>query len=181
MNSKRTEEFLVSGSVELLVTPERETSGQVLALRSHHGNQAGFSLIEIIIVLGILGTLIALLLGGLGGAQDSAKIKETGVKAGQIQSQLLRYQADLNKMPTTADGLNALTNNTSGSAKWTGPYLQEEDTKDAWGIPFNFEMSAKGAQLRSPGKDGQDGTADDLVYVNGRLVEQEGAAAGENK
>jgi general secretion pathway protein G len=138
--------------------------------------QQGFSLIEIIIVLGILGTLIAVLITNLTGGQESAKKKETTVKAGSLQAQLLRYQADMGQLPTTADGLDVLVTN-PGSAKWTGPYLQADDLNDAFGFPFAYELSPRGPKLTSPGPDGSPGTEDDMVYVGGRLQESAGGQA----
>lgn len=139
------------------------------------GSQSGFSLIEIIIVLGILGTLIAVLVTSLGSSQVSAKKKETTVKAGQLQSQLLRFQADMGKMPSTSEGMAVLFSN-PGSSKWTGPYGNEDDVKDAWGVPFEYELTAKGPKFTSPGPDSQTGTEDDLTYVGGRLLDTDNAA-----
>jgi|GEM_PF-536806 len=138
---------------------------------------AGFSLIEIIIVLGILGTLIAVLVGGLGSGAEKAKVKATTVKAGQLQQNLLRYQSDMGKLPTTAEGLGALQTN-PGTGKWGGPYGADEDLKDDWGNAFEFELTAKGAKIVSAGNDGQAGTADDLTYIGGRLQETAPADAG---
>ncbi len=143
---------------------------------SRFTKEAGFSLIEIIIVLGILGSLIAVLVTSLGTSQISAKKKETAVKAGQVQSQLLRYQADMGKMPTTAEGLGVLFTN-SGSSKWTGPYGNEDDVKDAFGTAFEYELSPKGAVLKSAGQDEQMGTADDFMFVSGKLVDTDSTAA----
>ncbi len=156
--------------------------GRCKQLKQHKwaqcSGQEGFSLIEIIIVLGILGTLIAVLVTNLAGGQASAKKKETTVKAGQVQSQLLRYQADMGRMPTTAEGLDGLLSN-PGSAKWTGPYLAEDDANDAWGVPFEYELTARGPKLTSAGVDTTPGTEDDQVYISGRLVESDPNAAGE--
>jgi general secretion pathway protein G len=153
----------------LRATPDRRT------LRL--GNESGFSLIEIIIVLGILGTLIAVLIGNIGGGAEKAKVKSTAVKAGQVQQNLLKFQSDVGKMPTTAEGLGVLLNN-PGNSKWGGPYGSEDDSKDDWGNAFEYELTAKGAKLTSPGLDGQVGTSDDLVYVGGRQVEVAAPADG---
>ena len=139
---------------------------------------AGFSLIEIIIVLGILGTLIAVLIGNIGGGAEKAKAKATAVKAGQVQQNLLRYQGDVGKMPTTAEGLGSLQTN-PGNGKWSGPYGSDEDAKDDWGNPFEYELTPQGAKLSSPGLDGQAGTEDDLVFLGGRPVEQKADAASD--
>ena len=147
------------------------------AAMSARSSEAGFSLIEIIIVLGILGTLIAVLVTNLAGGQASAKKKETTVKAGQLQAQFLRYQADMGSMPSTAEGVDGLVAN-PGSAKWTGPYVNQDDIKDAWGVPFEYELTSKGPKLTSAGPDNSPGTEDDMVYISGRLVEAEATGEG---
>ena len=141
-------------------------------------SSAGFSLIEIIIVLGILGTLIAVLIGGIGSSAEKAKAKSTAIKAGQVQQNLLRYQGDVGKMPTTAEGLTVLQAS-PGNGKWSGPYGAEEDLKDDWGNPFEYELTPQGAKLSSPGLDGQTGTEDDLVYLSGRPVERKSEATSD--
>lgn len=135
----------------------------------------GFTLVEILIVLGIIGGLMAVLISSLGGAGEGAKKKETGVRAGQIQSCLLRYQTDMQKMPSSSEGLNVLHTN-PGSSKWSGPYCQVEDIKDAWGLDFSYELTPKGPQLVSAGADTQPGTADDMKFIGGRLVDEAPAA-----
>jgi general secretion pathway protein G len=147
---------------------------------SAFARQDGFSLIEIIIVLGILGTLIAVLIGNIGGGAEKAKGKATAVKAGQVQQNLLRYQSDVGKLPSTAEGLASLQTN-PGNGKWGGPYGAEEDLKDDWGNAFEYELSPQGAKLTSPGLDGQIGTEDDLVFIGGRPVENKGAGETSDK
>jgi general secretion pathway protein G len=157
--------------------------GKAQISSSRSVSQAGFTLLEIIIVLGILGTLMAVLVGGIGSGGTKAKIKETGVKAANIQAKLLQYQSDVGNFPSTADGLQALMSNPGSSAKWGGPYFTaEDDVKDAWNNPFDYELTAKGNKLVSPGADGQSGTEDDISYLNGREVSNTAAptaAAGE--
>lgn len=137
--------------------------------------EAGFTLLEIIIVLGIVGTLMAVLIGGLGSGQVSAKKKETAVKVNNIQASLLKYQADVGRFPSAAEGLDALLTNPGVGAKWSGPYIgAEDDIKDGWQQKFSYELTPKGAKLISSGPDSQQGTEDDISYVNGR---EEAAAA----
>jgi general secretion pathway protein G len=141
--------------------------------------QAGFTLLEIIIVLGILGTLMAVLVGGLGSGSDSAKKKETAVKVNNVQGALLKYQADIGRYPSKEEGLSALVSNPGMGAKWSGPYIGgEEDLLDSWGTKFNYELTAKGVKLISDGPDKQSGSEDDLSFVNGRA---EGPAAAGDK
>jgi general secretion pathway protein G len=142
-------------------------------------SQSGFTLLEIIIVLGIVGTLMAVLVGGLGSGGDSAKKKETAIKVNNVQSSLLKYQADVGSYPKKEEGLAALLTNPGIGAKWSGPYIgAEEDLQDSWNNKFEYELTPKGIKIISNGKDGQAGSEDDLVYINGRL--EAPAAGGES-
>jgi general secretion pathway protein G len=136
-------------------------------------SEGGFTLLEILIVLGIVGGLLAAILTSIGGGSDQAKRKETQTRAGMIQQSLIRFQVDMGKLPTSAEGLDILVTN-PGSNKWSGPYTDADQLKDGWGVPFNFELSPKGPKIISAGKDGQMGTGDDLPYINGSLQENEG-------
>ncbi len=143
-------------------------------------SQAGFSLIELVIVLAIIGSILALILSGISGAKRSADKNETILRAGQLYSQLIRYQSDLGKFPSTQEGLEVLFTS-PGGAKWTGPYgSREELGKDKWDNPFTYELTPKGPRITSSGPDGVPGTADDLVFINGTLSEETapGAASG---
>lgn len=146
------------------------------SLFSKYREEKGFTLIELIIVLGILGGLIAFLVGSLGGNQRSAKIKESNMRASTVYGKLLVFQSDVGRFPTKAEGLGALSTN-PGNSKWHGPYLAEDETNDSWNNPFEYDLEpGKGPKLVSPGEDGISGNEDDLVYINGKAVEAHNAA-----
>ncbi|MBX9704251.1 MAG: type II secretion system protein GspG [Silvanigrellaceae bacterium] len=139
---------------------------------SHVHLQLGFSLLEIIIVLAIIGTLMGIVISQLGSSNQRAKIKETTIKAGTISSALMQYQVDVGKFPSTTEGLNVLRNN-PGNGKWSGPYINSEgDLNDAWGNSFDYELSPKGPLILSHGPDGVVGNEDDMRFINGRLEEK---------
>jgi general secretion pathway protein G len=152
-----------------------------IQLAQVRSSQGGFTLLEIIIVLGILGTLMAVLIGGLGSGGTQAKKKETAVKVNNVQASLLKYQAEIGRFPSTAEGLEALLNNPGAGAKWAGPYIgAEDDVKDAWGNKFEYELTAKGSKMVSWGPDSQSGTEDDLTFVNGRETDAAATTGGAN-
>jgi general secretion pathway protein G len=106
--------------------------------------QQGFSLMELLIVMVILGMLAAIvgpaLWNKLGGAQrDTAK-----TQISNIEVALDSYRLDTFKYPSS---LEALTKNTSNDSKWDGPYLRKGLPKDPWGNEY---------QYRKPGQDGRD-------------------------
>jgi general secretion pathway protein G len=114
-------------------------------------SQAGFSLLEIIIVIAIIGTLVGIIVNRLSGGTDQARKGITDTRAFTLQSKLIQYQlAHDNKFPTTEQGLQSLTASTGGVAIAT-----EDDLKDGWGNSFDYKLTDKGPLLISRGKDGQ--------------------------
>lgn len=106
--------------------------------------QQGFSLMELLIVMVILGMLAAVvgptLWNKLGGAKrDTAK-----TQISNIEVALDSYRLDMFKYP---DSLQDLVTNTSSSSKWQGPYLRKGLPKDPWGREY---------QYRKPGREGRD-------------------------
>lgn len=133
--------------------------------RSAMKNQQGFSLLEIIIVLAIIGTLVGIIVARLSGGTDQAKLGITDTKAYTLQSKLIQYQlAHENKFPTTAEGLQALLSGAGGV-----PIATEDDLKDGWGNPFEYKLTSKGPLITSLGKEGPAGGGSSSVcYLNGK-------------
>jgi general secretion pathway protein G len=128
-------------------------------------SQAGMSLIEIIIVVALLGTLMAYMVSNLIGQSEEAKKDQTKLAMGVIQQSLQMYRIHNNRYPTTDQGLNALLTNPGGDAKsWRGPYIEPNKLKDPWDASFNYESDGKNFKIISPGPDGSAGTGDDITY-----------------
>ncbi len=122
-------------------------------------NQRGMTLVEIMIVLAIIGSMMALLLPRLTGAQDKAKIRETKIHMGQVINALSFYYSDCGKYP---DSLAGLTQADPGCSNWgPEPYLKSKATggeiMDPWGGPYSYELNGGQFVLKSLGKDKADG------------------------
>lgn len=135
--------------------------------RTHHLEQ-GFTLLELLIVVAILGLLMAVatpqLMRVLGGAkQDTARLHIDA-----LGQSLDLYRLNVGSYPTTEQGLNALWEKPDGAVGWYGPYVKSKDQlNDPWGKPFAYESSggAVGYVLKSLGSDGApggDGEAGDV-------------------
>jgi general secretion pathway protein G len=128
------------------------------------GRQRGMSLIEIIIVVALLGTLMAYMVSNLIGQSEEAKKDQTKLAMGVIQQSLQMYRIHNNRYPGTDQGLNALLNNPGDSKSWRGPYIETNKLSDPWGNQFNYESDGRQFKIISGGPDGTMGNGDDITY-----------------
>lgn len=107
--------------------------------------ERGFSLIEIIIVITIIGLIVAWAGNRIFGQGDRAKAGIAKSHIAEISAQLDLYKLETGRYPTSAEGLKALLQAPAGVSNWNGPYVKNADAiKDPW----NNEMI-----YRSPGSD----------------------------
>lgn len=132
---------------------------------------AGFTLLEILVVLAILGLLAGLAI------TNSDKIFGQGQEAvakvfvrDSLKTSLVRYRIDLGDYPSTAEGMQALLAAPAGKAdRWRGPYIDAPGNRppvDPWGEPYQYRYpgvkNKGGYDLFSKGPDKTEGTEDDL-------------------
>jgi general secretion pathway protein G len=137
-----------------------------MARRAHadsHGDQSGFTLVEMLVVITIIGMIM-----GLIGPRVLNYLSESRVKAARIQIQsfssaLDLFYLDAGRYPSTAEGLAALVRPTSGVAGWAGPYLKGGGVpNDPWNNPYVYRSPGVHApfDIVSYGADGQEGGTD---------------------
>ncbi|WP_457331897.1 type II secretion system major pseudopilin GspG [Rhizobacter sp. P5_C2] len=128
---------------------------------------AGFTLLELLVVLVIIG-----LLAGLVAPKFFSQIgkSETQVARAQIDSlekAIDQFRLDTGHYPTTTQGLASLTAKPEDEPRWAGPYLKREVPQDPWGRPYIYRTpGAKGEfDLLTLGRDAQPGGTGDAQDV----------------
>ena len=137
--------------------------------RSAHHGERGFTLVEILVVITIIGLIM-----GLVGPRVLNYLGESKAKAAKIQiesfaSALDLYYLDNGRYPTTSEGLGALVQRTGSSRTWNGPYLKGSVVPtDPWGQIYMYRSPGEhGAydvvSFGSDGQEGGTGTAADVT------------------
>lgn len=124
--------------------------------------RAGFTLVEMLVVLAIIGSIV-----GLVGPRVLNYLSESKVKTAQIQMENLASALDLfyldaGRYPTTEEGLAALVRRPAGVSSWSGPYLKSNAVpKDPWGHPYLYRAPGQSApyDVGSLGPEGREGAA----------------------
>ena len=130
---------------------------------------AGFTLLEILVVLAIIGLLAGLAITNVDKIFGGAQIQTTQLQVREgMKTVLVSYKIHMGEFPSTSEGLQALlTPPASRADKWHGPYLEPAKFPvDHWGEPLQYAFPGtrnKGSyDLWSKGPDKQSGTADDI-------------------
>jgi general secretion pathway protein G len=145
--------------------------GMNTKLRRRAHGQRGFTLVEMLVVITIIGLIM-----GLIGPRVLSYLSESKVKTAKIQIQsfvtaLDLFYLDMGRYPSSSEGLAVLTNDPGGLRTWNGPYLKASGVpNDPWGHPYVYRSPGErnNYDIISYGSDGQEGgsgTAADISTI----------------
>jgi general secretion pathway protein G len=121
---------------------------------------AGYTLTEMLVVIGIIGLIAAVLTPGLIGQLGRARAKTAQLQLDTVAAGVEMYHSDVGHYPTTEEGLTALIKEPAGAEGWTGPYVRDRKIlNDPWGHVVLYQVEADGHAflVKSLGADGKPG------------------------
>lgn len=133
-------------------TPRRRRSVQ----------RAGFTLLELLLVLSILVVIGGIVLVNITGAQAEANANATRTQLNSLKSNIQMYQIRMNSLPEALEQLRDGPSDAAKKSKWVAPIITEIPL-DAWGNALTYSVNGNTFEIRSGGIDGQANTDDDII------------------
>ena len=131
---------------------------------SAKSTQAGFSLIEILLVVGIIAFLATMVATNVIGQSEKAKVTNAKTGVRNVAAKASSYYLDTGSAPTSIDDLLTKPGN---AANWKGPYITAEQSKDPWNTPYVLKSPGEHTEMdvMSYGSDKQAGGADNAADI----------------
>lgn len=146
-------------------------TGARRTMRGWAWRRRGFTLLEMLIVVAILGLLATLVFTRLSGEVGQSKVNVTRTQINEVASAVERFNLDVGRYPTEEEGLSVLIEAPAGGLDgWEGPYLGKRVLPtDGWGRELVYESDeAFGFVVRSHGSDGEPGGEGEAADLDNR-------------
>ncbi|MCU7376089.1 type II secretion system major pseudopilin GspG [Paucibacter sp. O1-1] len=125
----------------------------------------GFTLLELLVVVAIIGLLAAFVGPRLFGNVSKSEVTTARAQIEAFSRAIESFRLDTGRFPDPAQGLQALVVRPTDSPKWNGPYLQKEVPLDPWGQAYVYKRPGTNGnrdyEITSYGRDGRPGGADE--------------------
>lgn len=134
-----------------------------LKLAPHPNRHSGFTLLELLVVLVILGLLAGYVAPKYFAQVGKSEVKTARAQIEGLEKALDQYRIDVGHYPSSEQGLTALNTKPADEARWDGPYLKKTLPNDPWGKPYQYRMPGEHGEVDifSFGRDGQPGGTGD--------------------
>ena len=129
---------------------------------------SGFTLIELMLVVIIIGIIAAIAVPRMTGRTERARLAAAKATINSLSAALDSFELDVGRFPSSEEGLDALIERPSAlttESQWNGPYMREIPF-DSWNRPFIYKYPGENSvdfDLVSLGHDGQEATEDDVT------------------
>jgi general secretion pathway protein G len=139
------------------------------SVRRRRRRARGYTLVELLVVLAILGLLVAVAAPRVIKYLSSAKTDTARIQIQKLSGVLDLYRLEVGHFPTTEQGLQALVDRPPQVETWNGPYLKMRDSlTDPWGRPYGYRSPGQHGDydlytLGADGREGGDGENRDLT------------------
>jgi general secretion pathway protein G len=141
-----------------------------LSARHRRSARAGFTLVEMLVVLAIIGMIVGLVGPRVLNYLSESKVKTAQIQMENIASALDLFYLDAGRYPTSEEGLAALVRPPGGVSAWNGPYLKSNAApRDPWGHDYIYRAPGQSGpyDIGSLGPDGKNGGATALSRTAG--------------
>jgi general secretion pathway protein G len=135
---------------------------------SRFSRNAGFTLLELLVVLVILGLLAGYVAPKYFAQVGKSEVKTAKAQIDALEKALDQYRIDTSRYPSTEQGLAALNTKPADEARWDGPYLKKAVPNDPWGKPYQYLAPGEHGEidLFSYGRDGVPGGTGNDADIN---------------
>lgn len=150
--------------------------GNVVVVRDRAGHKrvlrartAGFTLVEMLVVLAIIGLIVGIAAPRIFSQLAGAKVRAAHIQIEALKNALDLYFLDMGRYPSTSEGLGALMVRPSNAAVWNGPYIKGNAVpRDPWNNDYNYRApggNGRPYEIVSFGADGHDGGSDNAADI----------------
>jgi general secretion pathway protein G len=135
---------------------------------SHRGRKQGFTLLELLVVMVIIGLLASYIGPRYFSQIGKSEIKMARAQIDALEKALDQYRLDIGRYPATEQGLSVLVSQPANDTRWSGPYLKKSVPPDPWGNSYTYKYPGDHSEYDlvsygNDGKPGGDGEAADIV------------------
>ena len=136
-------------------------------MKKHRARHAGFTLLELLVVVAIIGLLVGYVAPRYFGQVGKSEVATAKAQIDALDKAVEQYRLDTGRYPTTELGLAALVTRPANEPKWNGPYLKKAVPLDPWGKAYTYKQPGERGDfdLVSLGRDGQAGGAGDNADI----------------